>query len=42
MPGFLVVGVFGSAAAGSEVDLGLSVGGSDGDDEPDGHSNVIM
>src|SRR6184192_844157 len=41
MPGFLVLAVFGVAAVGSEEDFGLSVGGMEGDDEPDGDGNDV-
>ena len=41
VPGFFVLSVFGGAAVGSEEEFELTVGGSDGDDEPDGHGNNV-
>jgi hypothetical protein len=41
VPGFLVVSIFGRGAAGGEEQLELTVGGGDGDDEPDRHGDDV-
>jgi len=41
VPCFLVGAVFGGAAVGSKEEFELSVGGVDGNDEPDGDSNNV-